>query len=73
MMIGAVVLAIATGLWDQELWAFVLAVIGAGATAAWFIVRSLWEGGGISSIETLPALVSGTLFVYLVAVKNHFW
>lgn len=73
LIIGAVVLAIATGLWDQELWAFVLAVIVAGAAALWFIGRPLWDGGGVASIETLPAIVSGALLVYLIAVKNHFW
>ena len=73
LFVGGVVLATATGLWDQELWAFVVAVLVTGAGALWFIGRPLWDGGGIGSIETVPALVSGTLFVYLLAVKNHFW
>jgi hypothetical protein len=73
LLVGAIVLAIATGLWDQELWAFVLAVIVTGAGVLWFVARPLWDGGGIASIETLPALVFGTVFVYLLAVENHFW
>jgi hypothetical protein len=72
LLVGAIVLAIATGLWDQELWAFVLAVIVTGAGALWFVARPLWDGGGIASIETLPALVFGAVFVYLLAVNNHF-
>jgi uncharacterized membrane protein len=73
LLIGAIVLAVATGLWDQELWAFVLAVIVTGAGVLWFIARPLWDGGGVGSIETLPAAVFGVLFVYLLAVENHFW
>ena len=73
LAIGIFVLAVATGLWDQELWAFVLAVIATGAAAVWFIGRPLWDGGGLASIETLPALISGGLLVYLLAVQNHFW
>jgi len=73
LIVGAVVLVVATGLWDRELWAFVLAVIVTGAGVLWFIGRPLWDGGGVTSIETLPALVFGTVFVYLLAVENHFW
>ena len=73
LVVGAIILALATGLWDQELWAFVLTVIVTGAAALWFVARPLWEGGGLASIETLPAIVSGALFLYLLAVKNHFW
>ena len=73
LVIGAIVLAVATGLWDQELWAFVLALVVTGAGALWFIARPLWDGGGVASIETLPAVVFGGLFVYLLAVENHFW
>ncbi len=73
LVIGAIVLAVASGLWDQELWAFVLAILATGAGVLWFIGRPLWDGGGLASIETLPALVFGTLFVYLLAVNDHFW
>ncbi len=73
LIIGAIILGIAFGLWDQELWAFVLALLVTMAASAWFIVRPLWDGGGFASIETWPALISGGLFVYLVAVRNHFW
>ncbi len=73
LVIGAVILAVASGLWDQEMWAYVLAILVSGAAVLWFIARPLWDGGGIASVETLPALVSGVLFLYLLAVKNHFW
>jgi len=73
LVIGAIVLAVATGLWDQELWAFVLAVIVTGAAVLWFVARPLVAGDGIGSIETVPAVVSGLLFIYLLAVSDHFW
>jgi hypothetical protein len=73
LLVGAIILVIATGLWDQELWAFALAVIVTGAGVLWFIARPLWDGGGVASIETWPALLFGVVFVYLLAVNNHFW
>lgn len=72
LVVGGVILAAAAGLWDQEMWAYVLAILVTGGAAIWFIGRPLWDGGGFASIETLPALISGLLFVYLLAVKNHF-
>jgi hypothetical protein len=73
LVIGGIILAVAFGLWDQELWAFVLAVIVVGAAVVWLILLPLYNGGGLASITTLPALIAGVLFVYLLAVKNHFW
>ncbi|MGA8302239.1 MAG: hypothetical protein WA691_06080 [Thermoplasmata archaeon] len=71
--VGAIILAIAFGLWDQELWAFVLALIATGAAVVWFIVLPLLGGGGLASILTLPGIFSGVLFVYLLAVQDAFW
>jgi hypothetical protein len=73
LIIGAVILAVASGLWDQELWALVIAIIVTGLLVVWFIVRPLWYGGGVDSILTLPAIISGVLFVYLLAVQDAFW
>jgi hypothetical protein len=73
LAVGAVILAIAIGLWDQELWAFVLALLATGAVAAWFIALPLLNGGGLASILTLPAIFSGVLFVYLLAVNDAFY
>lgn len=72
-IIGLFVLTVAVGLWDQELWAFVLAVIVTGAGTVWFVALPLVNGGGLVSVETLPAVAFGVLFVYLLAVKDHFW
>jgi hypothetical protein len=73
LAVGAIILAIAFGLWDQELWAFVLALLATGAAAAWFIARPLLDGGGLASILTLPAIFSGVLFIYLLAVNDAFY
>ncbi len=73
LIIGVFILAVATGLWDQELWAFALAVIASGFGVLWFIARPLVGGGGLVSIETVPALLFGALFVYLLAVNDAFW
>jgi hypothetical protein len=71
-LIGAVILGVAFGLWDQELWAFVLALIATGFAAVWFIALPLLSGGGLASVLTWPAVISGVLFVYLLAVQNAF-
>jgi hypothetical protein len=72
LVIGAIILAIAFGLWDQELWAFVLALLATGFAVVWFIAIPLWDGGGLASIVNLPAIISGALFVYLLAVQDAF-
>ena len=72
-LIGALILAVAFGLWDQELWAFVLALIATGLGVFWFIGRPLYYGEGLAAILNIPAIVSGLLFVYLLAVNDHFW
>lgn len=72
LVIGAIILAIAFGLWDQELWAFVLALLATGFAVVWFVAIPLWDGGGLASVLNLPAIISGALFVYLLAVQDAF-
>jgi len=62
LLIGAVILAVATGLWDQELWALALALIVLLFYGVVEFVAQSW----------LSVLVIGALLVYLVAVSNHF-
>lgn len=59
---GAVLLGSAVGLWDQRLWALVLAVIVSFA----ILVFELFSGG------TLGIILAAVLFVYLLAVHRHF-
>jgi hypothetical protein len=62
VIIGAIILAVAVGLWDQELWALVLAII---VLAFYGIVEFL-------SASWLALLIVVVLLVYLVAVSGHF-
>ncbi|MCI4343219.1 MAG: hypothetical protein L3J92_03765 [Thermoplasmata archaeon] len=62
VLIGAVILAVASGLWDQELWALALAVIVLLFYGAVELVAQSW----------VALLVVAALLVYLVAVSNHF-
>jgi hypothetical protein len=73
LVIGAIILAVAFGLWGQELWAFVLALIAVGAAVIWFVGLPLYHGEGISSIANVPAVVSVVLFIYLLAVHDAFY
>jgi hypothetical protein len=62
LIIGIVVLAVATGLWDQELWALALAIITLLFYGVIEFVSQSW----------LSLLVVAVLLVYLVAVSSHF-
>ena len=61
-VIGAIVLAVAFGLWDQELWALVLAIIALLFFAIAEFTTAAWLG----------LLVAVLLIAYLVAVSSHF-
>lgn len=64
LVIGIVLLLVARGLWDLELWALVLCILVLGAL--W--VGDLLEGAWFS----LGGLILLVLLVYLVAVHRHF-
>lgn len=61
-VLGAILLGTAVGLWDQRLWALVLAIIVSFLVLAF----ELLTGG------TLGIVLAAVLFVYLVAVHRHF-
>jgi hypothetical protein len=61
-IIGIVILAIASGLWNQELWALALAII---VLLFYGVIEFLAQ-------SWLAVLVVGALLVYLVAVSSHF-
>ena len=61
---GVVLLVVATGLWDQELWALVLSIIVIG----FLFVGDLLNG----TLLTLGGLVTLLLLIYLIAVHRHF-
>jgi hypothetical protein len=62
IIIGLVILGVATGLWDQELWALVLAIIVLLFYGAAEFFAAAWFGLAIVLL----------LLVYLVAVSGHF-
>jgi uncharacterized membrane protein len=62
LIIGAIILAVATGLWDQELWALALAIIVLLFYGAVEFVSQAWLG----------LIIVAALLIYLVAVSNHF-
>ena len=62
LIVGILTLCVATGLWNQELWALALAVIVLLFYGIVEFVSQAWLGLVIVAI----------LLVYLVAVSNHF-
>lgn len=63
-LFGIVLLVVAAGLWNRELWALVLSIIVLGL----LLIGDLING----SLLTLGGVVTLLLIVYLVAVHNHF-
>jgi hypothetical protein len=64
LIFGIVLLVVATGLWDLELWALVLSIIVVGIA---FIGELLQ---GVSQIVEILLLL--LLLIYLFAVSSHF-
>jgi hypothetical protein len=62
LIVGAIILAVATGLWDQELWALALAIIVLLFYGVVEFVSQSW----------ISLLIVVALLVYLVAVSGHF-
>jgi hypothetical protein len=62
LVVGILTLAVATGLWDQELWALALAVI----------VLLFYGFLDFLSQSWFSFLIVAVLLVYLVAVSGHF-
>jgi hypothetical protein len=61
-LLGAIILAVASGLWDQQLWALALAILVLLLYGFVELVAQSWVG----------LLVVAALLVYFVAVSNHF-
>lgn len=74
VVFGLVLLAIALGLWNQELWALVIAILAVIAFLAGRVGYPIYQGASVSStLLTIPALFALLLFVYLLAVHRHFY
>lgn len=62
LLVGAVILAVAFGLWDQELWALVVAILA-------LLFYGVLE---FASASWLGLIIVVALLAYLVAVSSHF-
>jgi len=63
-IVGIVILAVAKGLWDQELWALVISIL-----AIAFILLGIILQGALFSVEGIVLVL---FVVYLIAVNRHF-
>lgn len=68
LILGIVLLAVASGLWNQELWALALAILVLVLLLAVNVYHLLEHG----SASLLAVLIEVVLIIYLVAVSNHF-
>ncbi len=64
LLVGAVILAVATGLWDLRMWALALAVI--------VLLLELVLDALAGAYLTFGFVVALLLLIYLVAVRRHF-
>jgi|HubBroStandDraft_1064217.scaffolds.fasta_scaffold73905_2 hypothetical protein len=62
LIVGLIILGAAVGLWNQRLWALVLAILVLLVYGALELVSSAWLG----------LIVVAVLIVYLIAVSSHF-
>ncbi|MGI0052807.1 MAG: hypothetical protein ACREC5_07435 [Thermoplasmata archaeon] len=68
LVVGIVLLVVASGLWDLELWALALAVLVLLFLLAENAFRIFTGAGGSS----LALLIEVVLLIYLIAVSSHF-
>jgi hypothetical protein len=64
LVFGAILMAVATGLWDLETWALYLT----GTVVALYVALLV-----IAGAFGWTLLIAGGLLIYLVAVRNHFY
>ena len=64
LILGGVLLAVASGLWDCEMWALVVAGIVVAVIIGLLVVAGSYGWS---------LLISVCAFVYLIAVSNHFY
>ena len=62
LVIGLIILGVAVGLWNQELWALVLAII----------VLLVYGAADYFSSSWLGLVIVALLIIYLAAVSSHF-
>lgn len=80
LVFGIILLAVAFGLWGQELWAFALAVLVLLVSFIFDVGRPIYNSraditSGVigSAIFTIPAIVTLVILIYLLLVREHFY
>jgi uncharacterized membrane protein len=68
LILGIILLAVASGLWHLELWALALAILVLLVLVVWN-GYDLLTGGSVSLIDLIVEVI---LLIYLIAVSNHF-
>jgi hypothetical protein len=68
LLFGVVLLVVASGLWNQELWALALSILVLVILLAWNLY-DLFYGG---AVNVLFMAIEAILLVYLIAVSPHF-
>lgn len=68
LIIGIILIAVAGGLWNQELWALALAILVLAILLVWNLY-DLFVGAGASLLSIAIEVI---LLIYLVAVSGHF-
>ncbi|HEV2316374.1 MAG TPA: hypothetical protein VGV89_02205 [Thermoplasmata archaeon] len=68
LIFGIVLLVVASGLWDLEMWALALALLVLLISLALNLYDIFYGHGG----SVLVTVVEGLLVVYLLAVSSHF-
>lgn len=64
VIFGLVLLVVASGLWNQELWALALSII-----VILVVLVGDFVAGAFLSLQTIVLVL---LLIYLIAVRNHF-
>jgi hypothetical protein len=68
LIFGIVLLVVASGLWDLEMWALALALLVLIISLALNVYDLAYGGGG----SVLITVIEAFLVIYLLAVSNHF-
>jgi hypothetical protein len=80
IILGLILLAVAFGLWDQALWAYVIALLVMIVAFLWDVGRPIYNSRAnvtasvvASAVFTIPAIVTLVILIYLLLVHEHFY
>ncbi len=80
LILGLILLLVAYGLYDQALWAYVIALLVMILSFLWEVGRPIYDSRAnitanvvASAIFTIPAIVTLVIVIYLLFVHEHFY